>query len=57
MQFSILAVVTLISAVMAAGPVRRQTVDVNEASMTDADGNVVAFNSKEVYQANKEAGL
>ncbi|KAH7156860.1 hypothetical protein EDB81DRAFT_881155 [Dactylonectria macrodidyma] len=57
MQLSILTIVTLISAVMA-GPIsRRQNVDVNDASMTDRDGNVVAFNTEGVYQANKEAGV
>ncbi|GKT82727.1 hypothetical protein Ct61P_00577 [Colletotrichum tofieldiae] len=33
------------------------TVPVNEAAMTDANGNIVPFNTAGVYQANKEAGL
>ncbi|KAH7155189.1 hypothetical protein B0J13DRAFT_618658 [Dactylonectria estremocensis] len=57
MQLSILTIVTLISAVMAGPIARRQTVDVNDASMTDKDGNVVAFSTDGVYQANKEAGV
>ncbi|KAF6810527.1 hypothetical protein CMUS01_13451 [Colletotrichum musicola] len=39
--------------------VKRQSagVPVNEAAMTDANGNIVPFNTAGVYQANKEAGI
>lgn len=33
------------------------SVPVNEAAMTDADGNIVPFNAASVYQANKAAGI
>lgn len=33
------------------------SVPVNEAAMTDANGNIVPFNAAGVYQANKEAGI
>ncbi|CAI0651663.1 hypothetical protein COL26b_003980 [Colletotrichum chrysophilum] len=52
------------AAVVAAAPAEpieaRQeanSVPVNEAAMTDANGNIVPFNSAGVYQANKAAGL
>ncbi|KPM35723.1 hypothetical protein AK830_g10838 [Neonectria ditissima] len=56
MQFSILTFAVLISAVVA-GPIGRRQVNVNEASMTDANGAVVPFKSDGVFQANAEAGL
>ncbi|KAM0434676.1 hypothetical protein ACHAPT_003775 [Fusarium lateritium] len=58
MRFSILTFVTLITAATAAN-IRRQEskIDVNAAAMTDKEGNVIAFDSTKVYQANKDAGL
>ncbi|KAJ4170502.1 hypothetical protein NW754_006640 [Fusarium falciforme] len=58
MRFSILTFVTLITAATAAN-IRRQEskVDVETAAMTDQEGNVVAFDSTKVYQANKDAGI
>lgn len=58
MQFSVLAVFTLLTAAMA-GPVKRQSsrVTVETAAMTDKEGNVVEFDTAGVYQANKDAGL
>ncbi|KAM0554187.1 hypothetical protein ACHAPJ_006986 [Fusarium lateritium] len=50
MHFSTLTLVTLVSAA-SAGLIRR--VDVNVPAMTDKDGNVVAFNAKEVFQPTK----
>ncbi|KAH6900224.1 hypothetical protein B0T10DRAFT_19717 [Thelonectria olida] len=56
MQFSILTMATLITAVLA-GPIVKRQIDPSKPSMTDKEGNVVEFNTAEVYQANKDAGI
>ncbi|KAI5462340.1 hypothetical protein BGZ63DRAFT_423604 [Mariannaea sp. PMI_226] len=55
MQLSIFTLVTIVAAVMA-GPIKRQ-VDPSQPSMTNSNGDVVPFDAKDVFQANKEKGL
>ncbi|KAF6801048.1 hypothetical protein CSOJ01_12050 [Colletotrichum sojae] len=62
MKYSVFTLFAVAAAFVAAAPteqVRRQAagVPVNEAAMTDANGNIVPFNTAGVYQANKEAGI
>ncbi|GKT55613.1 hypothetical protein ColTof4_14129 [Colletotrichum tofieldiae] len=66
MKYSVFTLFAVAAAFVAAAPTdmaaKRQaappsTVPVNEAAMTDANGNIVPFNTAGVYQANKEAGL
>lgn len=35
----------------------KRQIDPSKPAMTTKDGTVVAFNTTEVYQANKDAGL
>ncbi|KAK1713324.1 hypothetical protein CaCOL14_002241 [Colletotrichum acutatum] len=64
MKYSVFTLFAVAAAFVAAAPTemveKRQaasTVPVEEAAMTDANGNIVPFNTAGVYQANKEAGI
>ncbi|EOO01981.1 hypothetical protein UCRPA7_2507 [Phaeoacremonium minimum UCRPA7] len=69
MQYSLLTLFTLVTAAMAVSQrehnewVKRQapqvqdSVPINVAAMTDAQGNVLQFDSTKVYLAGKAAGL
>ncbi|KAL0939513.1 uncharacterized protein CTRU02_206123 [Colletotrichum truncatum] len=62
MKYSVFTLFAVAAAFVAAAPTeqvekRQAGVAVNEAAMTDANGNIIPFSSTGVYQANKEAGL
>ncbi|GKT48490.1 uncharacterized protein ColSpa_08671 [Colletotrichum spaethianum] len=66
MKYSVFTLLAVAAAFVAAAPAeaieKRQdavanSVPVDGSAMTDANGNIVPFNSAGVYQANKEAGL
>ncbi|WYZ34286.1 hypothetical protein EsH8_I_000562 [Colletotrichum jinshuiense] len=65
MKYSVFTLFAVAAAFVAAAPTemveKRQAapaaVPVNEAAMTDANGNIVPFSTAGVYQANKEAGI